>query len=48
VFIALGSKVAFVFVDRSKKSQKVIKDWELERHERKKRKKKLKKESENF
>ena len=45
VFIALGSKVAFVFVDRSKKSQKVLKDWEVQRHERKK---KLKKEDENY
>lgn len=48
VFIALGSKVAFIFVDRSKKSQKIIKDWETERQERKKRKKKIKKEGENF
>ncbi|MBL7129339.1 MAG: two pore domain potassium channel family protein [Ignavibacteria bacterium] len=47
VFIALGSKVAFVFVDRSKKSQKVIKDWEMQRHEHKKRRKKLRKEGEN-
>jgi len=47
VFIALGSKVAFIFVDRSKKSQTVIKDWESERHERKKRRNKLKKEDKN-
>ena len=48
VFIALGSKVAFLFVDRSKKSQKVLKEWETERHEHKKRRKKLRKEDENI
>ena len=45
VFIALGSKVAFIFVDRSKKSQKVLKEWQMQRHEHKKRRKKLRKEN---
>jgi Ni,Fe-hydrogenase I cytochrome b subunit len=43
VFIALVSKIALVFVERGKKSQRRIKEWEINRKEHKsiKRKQKL-------